>query len=99
MNNYFNTFKNISQSVEQRLKDEHNSLEMKQSATSLKQSVQPCIPTIAFYNNGLQQQQRYQQQTPQQREAEKTWHQERQELVRMHDTIEVILNALLYISK
>ncbi|NEU76880.1 hypothetical protein PI95_031375 [Hassallia byssoidea VB512170] len=46
MNNYFNTFENITQSVEQLLKDEHNSLEIKQSATSLKNSVKPCIEEV-----------------------------------------------------
>lgn len=46
MNNYFNTFENITQSVEQLLKDEHNSLEIKQSATSLKNSVKPCIEEL-----------------------------------------------------
>ncbi|MBW4479775.1 MAG: hypothetical protein KME54_23745 [Tolypothrix brevis GSE-NOS-MK-07-07A] len=46
MNNYFNTFENITQSVEQLLKDEHNSLEIKQSATSLTNSVKPCIKEL-----------------------------------------------------
>ncbi|MBD2608705.1 hypothetical protein H6G81_30365 [Scytonema hofmannii FACHB-248] len=46
MNNYFNTFENITQSFEQLLKDEHNSLEIKQSATSLKNSVKPCIEEL-----------------------------------------------------
>ncbi len=46
MNNYFNTFENITQSVEQLLKDEHNSLEIKQSATSLSNSVKPCIEEL-----------------------------------------------------
>jgi hypothetical protein len=46
VNNYFNTFENITQSVEQLLKDEHNSLEIKQSATSLRNSVKPCIEEL-----------------------------------------------------
>ncbi|MBW4608818.1 MAG: hypothetical protein KME22_16840 [Hassallia sp. WJT32-NPBG1] len=46
MNNYLNTFENITQSVEQILKDEHNSLEIKQSATSLRNSVKPCIEEL-----------------------------------------------------
>lgn len=46
MNNYLNTFENITQSVEQLLKDEHNSLEIKQSATSLRNSVKPCIEEL-----------------------------------------------------
>lgn len=46
MNNYLNTFENITQSVEQVLKDEHNSLEIKQSATSLTNSVRPCIQEL-----------------------------------------------------
>lgn len=46
MNNYLNTFENISQSVEQLLKDEHNSSEIKQSATNLRNSVKPCIEEL-----------------------------------------------------
>ena len=46
MNNYFNTFENITQSFEQLLKDEHNSLEIKQSATSLTNSVKPCVKEL-----------------------------------------------------
>ncbi len=46
MNYYLNTFNNITQSVEQLLKDEHTSLEIKQSATSLRQAVQPCIQEL-----------------------------------------------------
>ena len=46
MNYYLNTFENITQSVERLLKDEHNSLEIKQSATSLRQAVQPCIQEL-----------------------------------------------------
>jgi hypothetical protein len=46
VNNYFNTFENITQSVEQLLKDKHNSLEIKQSATSLRNSVKPCIKEL-----------------------------------------------------
>ncbi len=46
MNDYFNTFQNIGQSAEQLLADEHNSLEIKQSATSLRESVQPCLEEL-----------------------------------------------------
>ena len=46
MNNYFNTFQNITQSVEQLLNDEHNSLEIEQSARSLSNSVQSCIEEL-----------------------------------------------------
>jgi hypothetical protein len=46
MNDYFNTFQNIDQSVEQLLMDEHKSLEIKQSAASLKDSVKPCIEEL-----------------------------------------------------
>lgn len=46
MNNYFNTFQNITQSVEQLLNDDDNSLEFKQSARSLNKSVQPCIEEL-----------------------------------------------------
>jgi oligoendopeptidase F len=85
VNNYLNTFENITQSVEQLLKYEHNSLEIKQEAMA---------KAIAFYNDFLEQQERYQQETPEQREAEKVWiYQQRQELAQMQDGIEVILNA------
>ncbi len=91
MNYYLNTFENITQSVERLLKDEHNSLEIKQSATSLRQAVQK---EIAFYNDVLEQQERYQQETPEQREAKKAWiEQQRQELARIQGGIEVIFNA------
>ncbi len=143
MNYYLNTFENITQSVERLLKDEQNSLEIKQSATSLRQAIQPCIEelkqsatrlkelilvcsdelyhavalkidnfitaifddrvklsteaiakAIAFYNDFLEQQERYQQETPEQREAEKAWiEQQRQELARIQGGIEVIFNA------
>jgi hypothetical protein len=46
MNDYFNTFQDIDQSVEQLLMDEHKSLEIKQSAASLKDSVKPCIEEL-----------------------------------------------------
>ena len=49
---------------------------------------------IAFYNDFLERQERYQQETPEQREAEKAWiDQQRQELERVHSGIEAILNA------
>jgi hypothetical protein len=46
MNDYFNTFQTIEQSVEQLLTGEQNSLEIEQSATSLRKSVQPCIEEL-----------------------------------------------------
>ncbi|MBD0344323.1 MAG: hypothetical protein ICV63_05720 [Coleofasciculus sp. Co-bin14] len=46
MNNYFNAFENIDQSVEQLLTDEHNSLEIKESAISLRKSVEPCFEEL-----------------------------------------------------
>jgi len=46
MNEYLRAFQGITQSAEQLLTDEHNSLEIKQSATSLKKSVQPCIEEL-----------------------------------------------------
>ena len=49
---------------------------------------------IAFYNDFLERQERYQQETPEQREAEKAWiDQQRQELDRVQSGIEAILNA------
>ena len=46
MNDYFNTLQNINQSSDRLLKDEHNSLEIKQAATSLRQAVEPCIEEL-----------------------------------------------------
>jgi hypothetical protein len=46
MNEYLRAFQDITQSAEQLLTDEHNSLEIKQSATSLRKSVQPCIEEL-----------------------------------------------------
>jgi hypothetical protein len=46
MNEYFQTFQNITESVEQTLKAEPNSLELKQAATRLKESVQPCLEEL-----------------------------------------------------
>ena len=48
---------------------------------------------IAFYNDFLEKQARYQQETPEQREAEKAWiDRQRQELDRVQKNIEAILN-------
>ncbi|MGB5960015.1 MAG: hypothetical protein WBG73_05090 [Coleofasciculaceae cyanobacterium] len=46
MNEYLKVFQDITQSSEQLLTDEHNSPEIQQSATSLKNSVQPCIEEL-----------------------------------------------------
>lgn len=46
MNTYSETFQNITKSVEQLLTNDHNSLEIKKSATSLRESVQPCIEEL-----------------------------------------------------
>jgi hypothetical protein len=46
MNEYLKTFQDMTQAVEQLLTDEHNSLEIKQSATSLGKSVQPCVEEL-----------------------------------------------------
>jgi len=46
MNEYLRAFQDMTQSAEQLLTDEHNSLEIKQSATSLKKSVEPCIEEL-----------------------------------------------------
>jgi len=46
MNEYLKAFQDITQSVEQLLTDEHNSLEIQQSATKLKASVQPCFKEL-----------------------------------------------------
>jgi hypothetical protein len=49
---------------------------------------------IAFYNDFLERQERYQQETPEQREAEKAWiDQQRRELEQVQHGIEAILNA------
>jgi hypothetical protein len=46
MNEYLRAFQDVTQSVEQLLADEHKSLEIKQSATKLKESVQPCFKEL-----------------------------------------------------
>lgn len=46
MNEYLQIFQDITQSSEQLLTDEWNSLEIQQSATSLKKSIQPCIEEL-----------------------------------------------------
>ncbi len=49
---------------------------------------------IAFYNDFLERQERYQQETLEQREAEKAWiDQQRQQLEQVQHGIEAILNA------
>ena len=49
---------------------------------------------IAFYNDFLERQERYQQETLEQREAEKAWiDQQRRELEQVQHGIEAILNA------
>ena len=48
---------------------------------------------IAFYNNFLELQKRYQQETPEQRQAENAWiEQQRQELMEVENGIEIIIN-------
>ncbi len=60
----------------------------------VKLATEAIAKAIAFYNDFLEQQERYQQETPEQREAEKaSIDQQHQELVRVRDRIEVILNA------
>lgn len=49
---------------------------------------------IKFYNDFLEQQERYQQETPEQRETEKAWiDKQRQELARVQDGIHLLLNG------
>lgn len=52
MNDYFKTFENISQSVTQMTVDS-SSIEIKQSATKLKESVQPCFEELRQSANKL----------------------------------------------
>ena len=47
MNDYFKTFQNITQSVDQTLTAEPSSMELKQSATRLKDSVRPCVVELS----------------------------------------------------
>ena len=46
MNEYLKAFQDVTKSVALLLTDEHNSLEIKQAATSLRESVQPCIEEL-----------------------------------------------------
>ncbi len=60
----------------------------------IKLATEALEQAIAFYNDFLEPQERYQQETPEQREAEKAWiDQQRQELDRVQSGIEAILNA------
>lgn len=55
---------------------------------------------IKFYNDFLEQQEQYQQETPEQRKAEKVWiDQQRQELSRLQDGIQAILNDAILSAK
>lgn len=59
----------------------------------VKLAIQSLEQAIAFYNDFLEQQERYQQETPEQREAEKAWiDQQRRELARVQNGIEAILS-------
>ena len=46
MDDHLKTFENVNQSVEQLLKNKHHSSEIKQSAISLRKSVQPCLEEL-----------------------------------------------------
>jgi uncharacterized protein YdcH (DUF465 family) len=46
MNEYLKTFQDMTQAVEQLLTDEHNSLEIKQSATSPREVSSPCVEEL-----------------------------------------------------
>jgi hypothetical protein len=60
----------------------------------IKSGTQAIEQVIAFYNYFLERQERYQQETPEQREAEKAWiDQQRQQLEQVQHGIEAILNA------
>ena len=56
MNEYLRSFQSIIQSVEPLVRDDYNSLEIRQSAASLKHSVEPCFKELkqsATKLNGL----------------------------------------------
>jgi hypothetical protein len=46
MNEYLRAFQDVTKSIERLLADENNSLEIRQSATGLRESVQPCIEEL-----------------------------------------------------
>jgi hypothetical protein len=59
----------------------------------VKLATQAVAKVISFYDDFLERQERYQQETPEQREAEKAWiSQQRQELEQMQKNIEAVLN-------
>lgn len=59
----------------------------------VKLATKAIAQAIAFYNDFLERQERYQQETPEQRMAEKTWiAQQWRELARVQNGIEAILN-------
>ncbi|MGQ4648357.1 hypothetical protein [Lyngbya aestuarii] len=53
MNEYLRAFQEINQSVERLLINEHNSPEIKHSAKSLRQSIQPCLEELEEAANRL----------------------------------------------
>ena len=59
----------------------------------VRRAVQAVEEAIAFYNDFLEKQVRYRQETPEQRQAEKAWiDQQRLELAQVENGIEAILN-------
>jgi len=80
------------------LKDEVDAISENTITLVLKEPVelvnQALEEAIAFYNDFLERQERYQQETLEQREAEKAWiDQQRWELEQVQHGIEAILNA------
>jgi uncharacterized tellurite resistance protein B-like protein len=60
----------------------------------VKLAIQYLAKTMSFYDDFLERQERYQQETPEQREAEKAWiYQQRQELEQVQKNIEAILHS------
>lgn len=86
---YWEQVAKFKQQVSTKIEEEINSI----FDSRIELATKAIEEAIAFYNDFLEKQARYQQETPEQREAEKAWiDRQRQELEQVHKGIEAILN-------
>lgn len=86
---YWEQVAKFKQQVSTKIEEEINSI----FDSRIELATKAIAQAIAFYNDFLEKQARYQQETPEQREAEKAWiDRQRQELEQVHKGIEAILN-------
>ncbi|NEO29410.1 MAG: hypothetical protein F6K36_02940 [Symploca sp. SIO3C6] len=62
----------------------------------LKLITQTVEQAIFFYNNFLEKQKQYQQETPEQSQKEKAWIEQRRELEQLRSSIETIINPVAF---